>query len=279
MYDIVCSIVCYKSEAVQLKKAIDSFLNTALNVKLILVDNSPSNELKNLSTDHRLEYIYNPTNPGFGAAHNLSIDKYLHETDYFLVLNPDIYFEPNVLEELYTYMESNKNIGNIMPKVLYPDGEIQYLAKLLPTPLDLIFRRFIPFKSLTKSRNDFFELRFSDYNSIMEVPFLSGCFMFLRASVLIEIGRFDDNIFMYGEDLDLSRRINEKYKTIFYPNVSIYHEHGKASYKSIKMLFIHIKSLIYYFNKWGWLFDKKRTKTNSRVIGQILNKNSSTVSL
>ena len=273
MYEIVGSIVCFKSDRIQLRIAIDSFLSNLSNIRLVLVDNSPSDELRSISMDSRVEYIFNPTNPGFGAAHNLAINKYLHHTKYHLVLNPDVYFEKGVLDELYKYMESNVNIGSIMPKVLYPDGQIQYLCKLLPTPLDLLFRRFIPFKFLTKKSNDYFELKFTGYNTIMEVPFLSGCFMFIRASVLCEIGVFDDKIFMYAEDLDLSRRINERYKSVFYPNVHIYHEHGKESYKNLKMLWIHIKSLVYYFNKWGWFIDQKRVETNARIVAPFIKKN------
>ena len=270
MYDIVGSIVCYKSDFTQLKKAIDSFLNTKLKVKLVLVDNSPTNELERLAIGDRIEYIFNPSNPGFGAAHNKAIIKYLSQSKYHLVLNPDVYFTSGVLEELFQYMEANTEVGHIMPKVLYPSGETQYLCKLLPSPFDLIFRRFIPFASIKDKNNYVYELRFTNYDKIMEVPYLSGCFMFLRSSTVSEIGGFDERFFMYPEDVDLTRRINEKYKTIFYPHVHIYHEFGKGSYKDLKLFYIHITSMIKYFNKWGWFFDNKRRDTNDRILNQLM---------
>ena len=103
----------------------------------------------------------------------------------------------------------------------------------------------------------------------MEVPSLSGWFMFMRVSVLKEVGGFDERYFMYAEDLDLCRRIGEVSKTIFYPGVSVVHEYEKGSYKSKKLLKYHTVSIIKYFNKWGWIFDSKRKKKNKYCISQI----------
>ncbi|HCX72087.1 MAG TPA: glycosyl transferase family 2 [Candidatus Cloacimonas sp.] len=268
---INASIVLYHNKKEQLIKAIHSFLNTNLKVKLFLVDNSSNDELKELvKLDDRIEYIFNNANLGYGKAHNIAIRKTIQDgVPYHLVLNPDVYFEHGVLEELYEYMEENKDIGNIMPKVLYPNGDIQYLCKLLPTPVDLIFRRFIPIKKWQEKRNERYELRGTGYDKIMNVPYLSGCFMFLRTLALQDIGMFDERFFMYLEDVDFNRRIYRKYKTIFYPEVEIFHEYTKGSYKSKKLLIEHIKSAIYYFNKWGWIFDRERKKANKLLLKEL----------
>jgi hypothetical protein len=155
-----------------------------------------------------------------------------------------------------------------MPKIYYPDGEIQYLCKLLPTPFDLIFRRFLP-KKWTQKRTRKFEMRASGYNKIMDVPYLSGCFMFLRIDAIKEAGLFDERFFMYPEDIDLTRRIHRKYRTVFYPPVSITHYHVRSSYANYKFLFIHLVNMIKYFNKWGWIFDKERRKMNNETIRQL----------
>ena len=271
MTRINASIVLYHNKKEQLTKAINSFLNTDLKVKLYLVDNSSNDNLKELEQlDERVEYIFNNANLGYGAAHNIAMLKSIEDDVlYHVVLNPDIYFETGVLEKLLDYMEQNSEIGNILPQVLYPDGEVQHLCKLLPTPTDLILRRFIPSKSWKEKRNDLYELRFSGYDKIMNVPSLSGCFMFMRVSALKKVGLFDENIFMYLEDVDLNRRLHVKYKTMFYPEVSIVHEYAKESYKSKKLLMFHIKSAIYYFNKWGWFFDKQRDKINQKCLSDL----------
>ena len=96
--------------------------------------------------------------------------------------------------------------------------------------------------------------------------------MFMRVSILKENNLFfDKNFFMYCEDFDLMRRIHKVAKTIYYPKVTIIHDHAKASYKSKKMLMAHIKSAIHYFNKWGWLFDKERRQMNKKILEEIRN--------
>jgi hypothetical protein len=271
MRQINASIVLYHNKKEQVLRAIRSVLNTDLNVRLYLVDNSSNDVLKELAQlDSRITYIFNNANLGYGKAHNIAIRISIEDhVPYHLVLNPDVYFERGVLEELYAYMEHNKDIGNIMPQVRYPDGEIQYLCKLLPTPVDLIFRRFMPFKKWQEKRNEKYELRWTGYDKIMNVPYLSGCFMFLRTNVLQDIGMFDEQYFMYPEDLDLTRRIYNRYRNIFYPKVTIIHEHEKASFKNFKMMKIHILNMIKYFNKWGWIFDKEREKVNKLLLKEL----------
>jgi len=270
-FQISACIVLYKNDRNVLLDAINSFLNTNQLIKLFLVDNSPTDCLKNIIDDARVEYVFNPTNPGFGAAHNIAIEQaILQDSKYHLVLNPDVYYDEGVLEELISFMEANPKVGNVMPKVLYPNDEIQFLCKLLPTPYDWIGRRFNPFKRMVERRNNLFELKFTNYNQIIEAPYLSGCFMFLRVDALKKIGFFDDEIFMYGEEADLCRRlIDGGFKTIFYPKVQIYHHFEKGSHKSWRLTKIGIQSAIYYFNKWGWFFDKRRKTINSDTLRKI----------
>lgn len=266
---LTASIVVYKTPEPQLKEVIQSFMQLCnKSYKLIVVDNSPNNNLKELVLKNGADYIHNPSNPGYGAAHNIAIKiSKKSGAKYHLVLNPDISFGEKVIPELLEFMENNPNVGNVMPKVYYPDGSIQYLCKLLPTPYDWIGRRFNPINSLVQKRNEKFELRFTDYSQLMDVPYLSGCFMFLRISALSEIGLFDEKIFMYGEETDLCRRlIIAGYRTVFNPKVFIIHEFQKGSHKSIRLLWVGIRSAIYYFNKWGWFFDKERDRINQKTL-------------
>ena len=74
----------------------------------------------------------------------------------------------------------------------------------------------------------------------------------------------DDRFFMYGEDIDLSRRIAECYTNVYYPEVEVVHTHGAASKKSLKMFKIHFVNVFTYFMKWGWFYDPKRDELNER---------------
>lgn len=276
---LTASIVLFKTSEEQLKTILDCVLNSSYVERIYLVDNSPTDELKKFSSyASKIEYIYNDSNIGYGAAHNIAIKKAISiGSDYHVVLNPDIRFESDVLNKLISFMDKNIDVGYILPKVIYPDGSMQYLCKLLPTPSDLIFRRFIPavgpLKSWKEKKNDHYTLKMSGYDKIINPPCLSGCFMFLRLSTLKENSiYFDDNFFMYFEDFDLIRRIHRVSKTLYYPEVTIIHDHAQESYHSKAMLKTHIKSAIKYFNKYGWIFDKERKLMNEKIIREIKEK-------
>ena len=272
-YDITASIVLFHSDKNEIKHVIDCFLSSHLRRKIYLIDNSTNDELKTLGNIPDVHYIYLNNNVGYGAAHNVAIHKSMVEADYHVVLNPDISFESQVLTELHYYMVSNIDVGMLSPKIIYPDGKPQYMCRLLPTPFDLFGRRFLPsfVKPLFYKRLNAYILKGLDHTKIHNIPNLPGSFMFLRNSAIAEVGGFDEKFFMYLEDVDLTRRIHAKYKTIFYPNVTVIHALEQGSYKSMKLLQYHIQSAFYYFNKWGWLVDRVRARINSILLKELKN--------
>ncbi len=281
MTEISCSIVLYHNPVDEVRKAIESFLSCSKKIKLFLVDNSSDDSLRYQFISPQIEYIFTGKNLGYGAAHNIAIEKIRNKSMYHIILNPDIEFSAGILESLFAFMQQNPDIGLVMPKVLYRSGETQYLCKKLPSPGDLFLRRFVPgpAKFIFKKLLAAYELRHADYNSIMEVPNLSGCFMFIRTEAFSKVGAFDERYFLYLEDTDLCRRINEYYRTVYYPVESIIHGYRRASYKSLKLLRHHLNSSIKYFNKWGWFSDKERTIINNSISnhtkGFLLNTNAS----
>ncbi len=269
------SIVLYNTKIDELKRVIDSYFTYTGEKQLFLVDNSPTDSLKEIVKiypNNDIYYIFNNENMGYGKAHNIAIKKSIEQgLSYHIILNPDIIIKKGSLEKLTEYMEQHPEVGNIMPKIIYPNGELQYLCKLLPSPIDLIFRRFIPIKKWKDAINERYELHSFGYDKIKNIPNLSGCFMFLRTEALKKVGLFDENIFMYLEDIDLNRRIHSKYKTIYYPDAIVIHEHQKESYKNRRLLKAHIQSAIYHFDNYGWLFDRGRTtlpKTSLKELSQ-----------
>ena len=250
------SIVLYNNPPSILLKAIESCLKYSGMMNIYLIDNSPNDNLKDISLNQRVFYIHNPTNPGFGAAHNIAIQMSMDKSiDYHLVLNPDIYFENGVLEKIIEFMESNKDVGHLMPKILYPNSDFQYLCKSNPTIFDLFARGFLPerIKTILKNRLNKYEYRQYDFNKIIyDIPYLSGCFMFFRVDSLRKIGLFDDRIFMYLEDADITRRILNVARTVYFPETIIYHHYAGLTHKEWKYKWITIKSAFVYFNKWGW---------------------------
>jgi len=264
---ITASIVIYNSPKKDMQTII-SCIAGSIARKIYVIDNASNNNLKDFAErlSSKVVYIQGHGNIGYGAAHNIAMREAIRSgMKYHLAVNPDIQFSEGTIEKMATFMDANPQAGLLIPKVIYPTGELQYVCNLIPTPSDLLFRRFIPAK-FCKKRMEKFQLKFTGYNNIMNVPYHHGCFMLFRVSVLEEIGLFDERFFMYPEDIDMTRRIHEKYKTLYYPEVEVVHVHASASRKNLKMLGIHIVNMIRYFNKWGWFFDVKRRQTNKQVL-------------
>ena len=265
------SIVTYNTKRSDLDKILASALADGVDT-LYVVDHSPEETASDieamLPADPRIVYERHP-NRGYGAGHNIAIRKAIEAgADYHAVLNPDVYWEGRVIERLAEYMENHPDVGQMLPKVLYPDGTLQYTCKLIPTPYDLIASRFLP-DALKRRRMARFRLESTGYRHIMNVPYMHGCFMMLRVAALRDVGLFDERFFMYPEDIDLTRRIHERWKTLFYPPLTIYHAHARESRVSSRMLRIHVVNMIRYFNKWGWLFDTRRRRYNRILEAEI----------
>lgn len=265
-YDLSCSVVLYQNDREILGKCIESIMRSSLSLRLFLVDNSPTDALKDITSDPKVTYIFNNANLGFGKAHNIALRESEKISKYHLILNPDVYFNGGTLEALVSFMDENPEAGLVMPKVISFENEMQFLCKRLPSPLELIFRRFFPkLIHLIEDKMLRYEMRDKDYDSVFEAPSLSGCFMLLRTEAIRKIGYFDESFFMYMEDIDLSRRIYSHFKNLYYPYVSVYHGHAKESYRNPRLMHIHIRSAIKYFNKWGWFVDKEREFINNNV--------------
>ncbi len=262
---ITASVVLYKTPNSQIKNIIRSY-RPSENRKLFIIDNNEidDNQVTGIYFNENIIYIRNKKNIGYGSAHNIGIKKAIKcKSKYHIVLNPDLEFNYEIIDELVNYANCNDDVSYMLPLVKYTNGDIQYICKLLPTPFDLIFRRFFPTVGILKKINDKYTLKNTGYNHIMNPPCLSGCFMFLRIETLKQNNiLFDENFFMYCEDFDLIRRLHRVGKTVFYPYVEIEHNHERGSYKNIKLLIMHIISACKYFNKYGWFFDKERKEFN-----------------
>ena len=213
----------------------------------------------------KLRYMAMPSNLGYGTAHNIALrESAYYKTDLHLVMNSDIQVKAEDIDAMHDWIIAHPEVGQLMPKVLNPDGTQQYLAKRLPAPIDVFGRRFLP-AWLMAHRNRRFELRDHDLARPLNAPYLSGCFMFLRTTAAVEAGLFDERFFMYPEDIDLTRRIHRNWLTLYQPQWTITHAHAHASYKNKHMLRIHIRNMCLYFNKWGWIFDSERRRFNHQL--------------
>lgn len=262
---ITVSIVTYKTNIEELSLCLAS-LNSPLISKIYIVDNSNEKYIADFCSQYNNVVYIGSKNLGYGAGHNQALRQVLKSDNvYHLILNSDVYFEPFVLNKLVQYMDVNLDVAQVQPSVVYPDGKMQYTCRLLPSPANLIFRRFLP-KMMVEKMNYRYMLQFNDHKKEFNVPYHQGSFMFFRIACFGKVGLFDERFFMYPEDIDITRRMHKYYRTMFWPEVAIVHAHRAASYKSKKMLKIHMINMVKYFNKWGWFFDRERLKWNKQVL-------------
>lgn len=262
------SIVTYNTDNGELESCLNSLSSPLIDI-VYIIDNSNNEKTQKFCSAYSFVKYIGGENVGYGAGHNKALREIL-KTDikYHLVLNSDVYFKPDVIDDIVSYMDANEQVGQLQPRMIYPDGRLQYSCRLLPNPLNLFGRRFLP-DFLMRKMDERYTLAFDDHRKSFNVPYHQGSFMFFRVDALREIGLFDERYFMYPEDIDITRRMHREYLTIYYPDVTIVHAHRQASYKNSRMLKIHIKNMIKYFNKWGWFWDKERRKFNRRLLDSL----------
>jgi GT2 family glycosyltransferase len=269
-FDLSVSIVLFNNDIEEIKKTIKCVLNSSLSIKLVLIDNSKDDNLKILSNEFDLIYFHNNENIGFGSAHNLAFFKFCGNIKYHLFLNPDISFSIDTLKKIKDFLVSDNSIGVVMPKIIYPDGSLQRVARLSPSFFDLLIRRIRILKLLFATKNRNYELFSYKYDRVIDIPFLSGCFLFCRSELIHKTGGFDNRLFLYMEDVDFTRRvILNGFRAVVYPSVSVIHDHVYKRIESFSSFKVFFKSAFYYYNKWGWFFDYGRIKINNFTKDQI----------
>lgn len=262
---LAVSIVTYRTPQAELTRCLDSLATDAVG-RIEIIDNAGESRIRQIAGRYPKAVYSSLPNPGYGAAHNTAMRRSITGGfEYHLVVNPDVYFDPAVLPRLVEYLDAHPRVGQLQPRIEYPDHSLQYTVRLLPAPTDLIIRRFLP-RFLFKKRNARYTLQHIDHTRTFNVPYHQGSFMLLRTEALRDAGLFDERFFMYPEDIDLTRRIHRRWLTLYYPHETIVHDHRAASYHNLRMLWVHIANICRYFNKWGWLRDSERQRFNAPLL-------------
>ena len=184
---LAASIVTYRTDTAELASALDCLQRAGVSC-IYVVDNSSLEAIKEVCTG-RDGVTYIPSeNRGFGAGHNIALRKSLTlGTTYHLVMNSDVAFDPTAISTLVAYMDAHPEAGAAQPRIVGADGRLQYTVRMLPTPFDLILRRFLP-KWAFSGRRARYELQHLDHSLPFNVPYHQGSFMFLRVDALRKSG-------------------------------------------------------------------------------------------
>ncbi|MFR9239380.1 MAG: glycosyltransferase [Clostridium baratii] len=254
---ISISIVVYRGfdDALAAIESIERHTNPLLLKKIYIIDNSAyenTNEkqsafVASLSKFQDVIYVNTQENMGFGKGHNYVLDKI--DSQYHAIVNPDIILYEDTLSKIVDYMNHNRSVGMCIPRIVTLDGSIQPAYRRELTIFDMFIRMFC--KKGFKKRKFYHTMQDMDYSKEFSVPFGQGSFLVIKSELFKGLRGFDDRYFMYLEDADLCKRVNQVSSLMYYPYATAVHKWEKESHRNIRLFKIHLKSMVSYFLKWG----------------------------
>lgn len=255
MSKVIGSVVTFYPDWKTLETTIDSFFESNSSLKLVVWDNSSEDKISSKLKDSfgdKVTYHHSESNVGYGKGNNGSFQLAAGQSDYFCVINPDIKLAPGAIDSLCQFMDKNQQFGMATGSIVDQNGAVAPVHKLALSFFEYFFvfitKRFFKKDILTNLTQTYLTMG----NEHCRLPIISGCFMFFRASHYKELNGFDERYFLYFEDWDISIRSFKNKKSIILPEIKIYHEWGRHSHKKAKILFIHIKSALTFYSKWGF---------------------------
>lgn len=231
--------------------------SAAHEVEVFIVDNASTDD--SLGYLHRrfpkrdyphLHLIQNARNVGFGCANNQALAKASGE--YVLFLNPDTLIPEDTLDECLRFADAHPDMGGLGVKMLNADGKFAFESRRgLPTPWTA-FCKMSGLCSLFPRSRKFgrYYMRYLDKNKAERIEVLSGAFFMVRRERLQEIGGFDEDFFMYGEDIDLSYRLLKAGWNNYYLPTPILHYKGESTHRS-SFRYVHVfyDAMLIFFKK------------------------------
>lgn len=204
--------------------------------------------------------IRNEKNLGFSKANNIALKRITG--DYVLLLNPDTIISEGTFDKLIKFVESRPNIGAVTTKLIRANGELDLACRRSFPTFSVTFPRIIGLSKLFPKVKLFskYNLTYLDENETYEVDAICGAFMFMKTEVVKKTGLFDEDYFMYGEDLDYCYRIKKQgYKNYYYSEVSTVHLKGESTRKT---------NIAYVNNFYGAMsiFVKKNLRSSGFIL-------------
>ena len=244
---LTIQIVNYNSRE-NLEKCLDSIqkgISKGYNPQIIVVNNESGIMDGGFGNLGDVEEVEAGKNLGFSRAHNLGAKK--ARGKYILFLNPDTAIFPEAIEKLIDLVEADEKIGIAGPLLVGASGapEEEHCG-FQKSPLSLIGSKLRQSSSLAAALGG------------VEVDWISGGAMIIRRELFHELGGFDENFFMYFEDVDLCRRAKKKgHKIVVLPAAKVIHESGQSFSDSREKKRYYYSSQDYYIKKnfgllWAW---------------------------
>ena len=224
------------------------------DLTVYVVDNaSPDNALKQVqsaSLPKNVALLPQRKNRGFGTGHNAVLP--LLASQYHVLSNPDIEIHSEVLAGIARYMAAHSDVAMVCPRLVFPNGKEQHIAKRRPALMPLVARQ-IPLSFLKKYESHYLMLD-EDLSRPINVEFCSGSFFMMRTDVFQKMGGFDEDYFMYVEDADITQKALAYGRAVYLPQFTVTHAWHRDAHKKPRQFFWQLKSMARYFKKWGFRF-------------------------
>ena len=235
-----------------IKKCLDE-----IDYEVIVVDNHSTDDGRRLIREKfsDLSLIANVENLGFARAANQGFRE--AKGKYFLILNPDVQLLPGAIDKMVYFLEGHPAIGLLLPKLVNPDGSLQFSCRTFYDFSTLFFRRTPLGKIFPNHKIIRNHLMMEwDHREPREVDWGLGACMCVRKAALGGQDIFDERFFLYFEDVDLCFRLKKDgWKVVYYPEAVMIHSHLRHSARGIfsRAKREHLKSLIkFYFKHRGF---------------------------
>ena len=253
---LLIALVNYKSTDL-LVTCLETIRNQSIHADygIVVVDNfSQDGGVERLRRDYPdVHLIANARNSGYAKAVNQAIQAY--ESDYILLLNPDIEVTDGSIEAMLDFLDTTPDAGIVGGKLLNPDGSLQYSCRTFYTLPTILWRRTFLRKLFPNSPVLSRHLMSDwDHNSVRDVDWVLGACMMIRRSALQDVGLMDERFFLYFEDVDWCYRMKKGgWRVCYVPDARMVHHHQRQSAQGLmnKTLLFHVMSMFHFYDKWG----------------------------
>lgn len=249
--------------------SIEQFSNHSSN-EVIIIDNLSTDNSTEIIKDKfpSFNLICSQVNLGFGKANNLAV-KHSHG-EHLLFLNTDTILIENTPKILLEYLQQHLDVGIISPRIVFKDGSYQLSCGRLPNIVGEFLDK-IRYGLDKKWHHIFANLYNKQYSHIKEMGWLTGACLMMRRDVFEQLGGFDESFFMYFEDKDICKRVNEAgWKVVYYPQTSLIHFLGGSSHDVKKSVNTYYRdSQLYYYQKHLGSFQTAILKLYLRLSGKV----------
>ncbi len=218
----------------------------ALDAEIIVIDNHSSDESCKMVHKKFPEIILveNKINLGFSKANNQGVN--LAQGEYILILNPDTVLAENTLEKIISFADQQEKLGALGIQMIDGTGKFQPESKRnIPNQK----RALLKLMFNNPKKMDYYANQVAE-DDIAEIPILGGSFMLLKRDIYLKVGGFDEQFFMFGEDIDLSYQLLQLgFKNYYYGAIKAIHYKGESTKKDLKYLQYFYGAMKIYYRK------------------------------